>query len=128
MRRVLPPGGAIDAEETNVDGFVDALLTRPRFVTLAPRLTRGLALLDALARAHGRITFAAAPSATQDAILAVVHGLPRSVPRQFFRTLVHLTLESALAAPAHGGNRDSAGWRAMGYVPHPRTHGADPAP
>jgi hypothetical protein len=59
--------------------------------------------------------FAAAGAEAQDAALA---RLEREDPGAFglLRTLV---VEGAFGDPAHGGNRDGAGWRLIGY-PGPR--------
>jgi choline dehydrogenase-like flavoprotein len=60
-----------------------------------------LARLDFLARSAGE----------QDGLLAAVQQ------DSWFRRLVELTAEGVYADPTNGGNRDTAGWRMIGYAP-----------
>jgi Gluconate 2-dehydrogenase subunit 3 len=71
----------------------------------------GLARLDALARRGGARSFAAAPPAAQDALVA---GDDKLVARLVDAALVH-TLEAVLGPPEYGGNHDLVGWRTLSW-------------
>jgi choline dehydrogenase-like flavoprotein len=58
-----------------------------------------------------RLGFLDKPPAEQDALLATVEQ------DSWFRRLVELTAEGVYADPSNGGNRDTAGWRMIGYDP-----------
>ena len=65
----------------------------------------GIAALDKLARGD----FTKASHARQDKILASESA------STFMAVLYEHTIEGLYSAPEYGGNRDLAGWRAIGY-------------
>ena len=108
----LAPGGPFDEEQA-----------------LAPAYRAGLAALDALARSRLARDFAALDAAQQVSLLEQLEDgklepWPAAAGAQaaLFGTLRLHTLLGFLAAPAFGGNRDGAGWKAVGHVGH--LHGA----
>lgn len=82
---------------------------------------QGIRLLDAAARArHGQPFVACAPAA-QDAMIAALadNSLfgPNTSPsaQALFDALRAHTIEGMFSDPVHGGNRDFAGWKLLGY-------------
>jgi hypothetical protein len=70
---------------------------------------RGLTEVESGARARTGAGFAAAPAATQDALLAS-HD---PVVRRFVTAALHNTLEALCGPPEYGGNHALAGWRGL---------------
>ncbi|QTI87269.1 gluconate 2-dehydrogenase subunit 3 family protein [Streptomyces sp. AgN23] len=107
--------GAIGAR---VDRYILRALAGP-LTALAPVYETGLRAVAA----HARDRFGAGPDtlppADRDRLVADLES--GSVPGadDFFDVLLGHTLEGFLGDPAHGGNHDFAGWRAVGY-PGPR--------
>jgi len=80
----------------------------------------GLDALDRAARDRHGARFAACDGTEQDAIIAALEagtldGFHVPDPREFFGTLRAHLQEGLFADPAHGGNRDAAGWRFLGH-------------
>lgn len=127
--RILP--GAADfagAREARVMGFITRQLAVAPFVRLAPGLVALAGALDQQATRRGKIAFAELDVAAQDAVLdELARGAWPGVAipqRELFRVLHTLTLEGFLADPAHGGNHDGAGWKAIDFPEPPlRTPG-----
>ncbi|TAK20708.1 MAG: gluconate 2-dehydrogenase subunit 3 family protein [Chloroflexota bacterium] len=102
----LGPG----APEAGVVFYIDRALAG-HDADLAALYRRGVADLDARARAAADCPFARAAPETQDAILAALEaeGSP------FFAALLTHTREGMFADPIHGGNRDMVGWKLLGH-------------
>jgi gluconate 2-dehydrogenase gamma chain len=97
-------------------------------LALTPRdlLRAGIAAADAWARgAHGK-DFAALSAADRVAALkAFEAGTAQfsDVPaREFFEALLAVTMEGFFADPIHGGNRDCAAWKMIGYPGQPANY------
>ena len=71
----------------------------------------GLTRLDALARSSGGRPFAEAPTATQDALLAVADP---EISRLVTSALAN-TLEALCGPPEYGGNHALAGWTGLSW-------------
>ena len=120
FERMFPAGahgpGAVDIGAV---GYLDrALAGHDRHLREAYQL--GLDALDRVARERCGTGFADCPPAEQDLIIADLEAgeLPRfQVPdqREFFHILRGHLQEGLFADPAHGGNRDKAGWRFLGH-------------
>jgi gluconate 2-dehydrogenase gamma chain len=126
--RILPPVGGVSTREAGCVNFIDKLLAHEE-QALAPAYRAGLAALDALARSRLARDFAALDAAQQVSLLEQLEDgklepWPAAAGAQaaLFGTLRLHTLLGFLAAPAFGGNRDGAGWKAVGHVGH--LHGA----
>jgi hypothetical protein len=87
---------------------------------LAERVRKGLAELDAHARARFDIGFADAGAADQDALL----GQPALA--EFVELAMTLTLDAVYGDPAYGGNRDRAGWAPLGWPGFTQPDGFSP--
>jgi len=121
--RILPPVGGVSTREAGCVNFIDKLLAHEERA-LAPAYRAGLAALDVLARG-----FAALEAAQQITLLeqledGTLQPWPEAAGAQatLFGLLRLHTLLGFLAAPSFGGNRDGAGWKAVGHVGH--LHGA----
>ena len=126
--RILPPVGGVSTREAGCVNFIDKLLAHEER-SLAPAYRAGLAALDALARARLARGFATLEAAQQITLLeqledGTLHPWPEAAAAQatLFGLLRMHTLLGFLAAPSFGGNRDGAGWKAVGHVGH--LHGA----
>jgi gluconate 2-dehydrogenase gamma chain len=86
----------------------------------ARRYREGLAALDAYCRqaASGKV-FADLAAEQQDEVLKGLDGakiqLPNVDGKAFFELLLQNTMEGFFADPIHGGNRDMASWRMIGF-------------
>ncbi len=113
------PGSPSDpgAREAGTVRYIDLALAG----ALAEHLDtyrRALRELDAASRAQHRAPFAALDDSEQDALLGALSLGRLSSVREgpaFFGLVRTHTLEGLFADPLHGGNRDLAGWRAVGY-------------
>jgi len=82
----------------------------------------GLKNLDAVAKAQFGTAFIACTGQQQDELIAALEaddlpGFGRSPgPRAFFSSLRDHTIEGMFSDPVHGGNRNVAGWRLLGYL------------
>lgn len=129
--RILPPVGGVSTREAGCVNFIDKLLAHEER-SLAPAYRAGLAALDALdalARARLARGFATLEAAQQITLLeqledGTLQPWPEAAAAQatLFGLLRMHTLLGFLAAPSFGGNRDGAGWKAVGHVGH--LHGA----
>lgn len=90
-----------------------------------PELERGVAALDAEARARQGQDFAALDAAAQHALVAALlsgdaatdWGEPEAGP--FLRWVIGLCMQGFYGDPGNGGNRDGAAWQMIGYRPLP---------
>jgi gluconate 2-dehydrogenase gamma chain len=106
--RIIPSDdGTPGAEEAGAVWFIDAALGGP-FAGMKEPVLAGLADLDERAqRAHGAPFHAASPE-QQDAIISAVAGA------SYFAMARMLVVGGVFADPAHGGNRDHAGFTLLG--------------
>jgi hypothetical protein len=110
--RILPPDGdAPGAAALGAVVFMDHYAAQR--TDILEGLRHGLEVLDERVReAHPGVDGFAALDA--DAMNAIVGGLEKDAPDAFW-PLQTLVVIGAFAAPAHGGNKDKAGWALMGY-------------
>jgi hypothetical protein len=115
------PGNAEDpgAREAGVLHYLERALAGP-YREMLGVYRAGLADVNhAATERHGR-AFADLAEAEQDGLLAAMDGndLPGFTsmpPRDFLTLCIDHTMEGMFSDPIHGGNRDFAGWRAVGY-------------
>ena len=110
--RVLPPDGdAPGAAALGAVVFMDHYAAQHADVLEGIR--HGLEVLDArVNEAHpGAGSFA---DLDGDAMDAIVGGLEKDAPDAFW-PLQTFVMVGAFSAPAHGGNKDKAGWALLGY-------------
>jgi len=127
--RLIPTDLEPGAREAGCVNFIDKALAHED-AALRPLYRTGLRGTDAVARAMAGAPFRALPPERQDAVLCALEdgkatawpaGSP-SAPEFFAQIRLH-TLWGFLADPAHGGNRDYAGWRVLGYPGGRHHHG-----
>ena len=108
-RIIAPSGDAPGTTEAGVIHFMDAALAGRASESLES-VREGLEELQGRVRtAHGGTTFAALG---EDEQIALLHEIEDS---EFFGTVRYLTLAGMFSHPSHGGNRDEAGWRLIGF-------------
>ena len=110
--RILPPeGGAPGAAALGAVVFMDHYAAQRADVLEAIR--HGLEVLDSrVSEAHPDAgSFA---DLDGDAMDAIVGGLEKDAPDAFW-PLQTFVVFGAFSAPAHGGNKDKAGWALVGY-------------
>ena len=105
--RIIPRDDLPGAREAGVIHFIDQSLGS-YMAQAAADLRRGLAALNARAADEGG-RFAELPEAAQDELLRAEEDSP------FFGLMHFLTVAGMFAMPAHGGNRDEAGWKLLGF-------------
>jgi gluconate 2-dehydrogenase gamma chain len=101
------------ANDLGVPAYIDRALADHHDDEFRASIQDGLARLDADAvREHGHAFHQLAQA--QDGFLRgwTVRARANQV---FFAHAVRLTLEGAFGAPSHGGNKDGAGWRLLGF-------------
>ena len=113
--RILPSEpGMPGAEEAGAVHFVDQALGRPFFASFAPLIHRGLAELDAHARAAGAEGgFASLSESAQIRVMRQMENEP------FFVAARTLVLVGTFADATYGGNRDGAGFTIAGMHHEP---------
>lgn len=112
--QILPSGdGVPGAEEAGAVYFVDRALGMPLFAEKEPLIRRGLADLDARARAlSGTSNFTSLSSERQIAVM-------KSAEREaYFAAARMLVVMGTLTEPSYGGNRNGAGWELIGVDHH----------
>lgn len=117
--RIFPPGadGGPGAVEIGAADYVAAALAGV-YADHLPLYRATLAALDAAAGG----SFAAADLATRNRLLAALEagdgalpGLPRPADHSAFDLIARHLREGLFGDPVHGGNRDFAGWRLIGF-------------
>jgi gluconate 2-dehydrogenase gamma chain len=117
--RILPADEDPGAVDLGVPRFVDRALALDDYGEWRAPFRAGLSALDAESqRRHGK-RFDDARDAEQDALLADWQERGRPAEREFFRMLLHLTLEGAFGDPIYGGNADGRGFALVGFHPGP---------
>jgi len=107
--QIIPTDDTPGAREAGALYFIDRSLGTWA-AAMAEPLRAGLREFRAgFAAGHPGLEFASADSASQIAYLAEVDQT------NFFGSMRLLTLLGMFALPAYGGNRDSLGWRLMGF-------------
>lgn len=130
IARLIPSDDLPGAREAGVIGFIERQLGTPNLAAFRRELVTGAAALDFVARASWGSPFIALAADDQDTVLRAIERGDGSTAefssRHFFAVLLALTLEGFLSDPSHGGNRDEAGWKVIGWSPrNPWLHGGD---
>jgi gluconate 2-dehydrogenase gamma chain len=115
--RILPHDdedpGAIDL---GVPTYIDRAFAHDDYERWADGFRKGLHDLDVEAANRFEQRFHLLPGDDQDDVLGDCEsGTPDEI--EFFRMLLHLTLEGAFGDPSHGGNKNGLGWRLIGFAP-----------
>lgn len=119
--RLIPTDHEPGATEAGCVNFIDKALAHED-AAMRPLYDAGLRGTDAVARAMAGAPFHELAPDLQDAVLRALEdgkaaawpaGTP--TPQEFFLLIHTHALWGFLADPAHGGNRDHAGWRVLGY-------------
>lgn len=123
--RIIPVDDDPGAVEAGCVNFIDKALANED-EALVHVYRKGLAALDGVAAAREGGPFAGLAPERQDALLgALQDGKVREWKEtavgaaDFFESVRVHTVIGFLADPRHGGNRDHAGWKLVGY-PGPR--------
>lgn len=128
--QIIPSDDLPGAQEAGVVYFIDQALMTFASDT-RPIYEKGIAAMNQFTgtKYPGRKTFADATAEEQEAVLtdfAGAHGnggaRPEIVPggsEDFFQTIRMHTIFGFLADPSAGGNKDYAGWKAVGRDPAP---------
>jgi gluconate 2-dehydrogenase gamma chain len=104
------------AIELGVPIYIDRALAHDDYLHWSNRFRQGVQDLDDEAQNQLKNRFHRLEASDQDDILEDWEsGSP--VQHEFFRMLVHLTLEGAFGDPSYGGNRGGLGWRLIGFAP-----------
>jgi len=119
MNRIIPQDDFPDAWEAGVGDY----LARQFELDLRPQLEiyrLGLEALEAEAQASMGAGFAVLDAIAQDAILGHIEtGQVMSSwhvdPAEFFLIVIEHVMEGYYSDPGNGGNRDSMGWRMIGF-------------
>jgi gluconate 2-dehydrogenase gamma chain len=131
--RILPTDEDPGAREAGCMHFIDKSLAHEDAAAL-PLVKLGCAGTEAVARTRFGVAFTELSAERQDDVLAALEAggapgwpdAPISSPL-FFETARALTVIGFLADPRHGGNREFAGWKLVGY-PGPRHSGGGYTP
>ncbi len=122
-RLVPSDDGLPGAREANVVGYIDRQLAEPHFAVFKREFEAGVSALELVAAAKFGARFLEVEPAQQDEVLTAIQAGEGSTgdfsAEHFFQVLLTLTLEGLLCDPVHGGNRNEAGWKLIGYVPGP---------
>jgi gluconate 2-dehydrogenase gamma chain len=125
--RILPADDTPGAIEAGCVNFIDKALATEDADAL-PRYRAALRELDRVCRARFETGFAELAPERQDAVLSDLElgrleGWRENVAssQSFFATVRMHTIMGFVFPPRHGGNRDYAGWKTMGF-PGPVHH------
>lgn len=127
VARILPSGDGPGATEAGCVAFVDRALAHEE-AALRPLYLAGLRGVEAIARLRSGGSFSELDDEARDALLAEIERggvadwpADAGSPAAFFQAVRRHAILGFLADPLYGGNRQYAGWRAVGY-PGPRHH------
>ncbi|MBI4507987.1 MAG: gluconate 2-dehydrogenase subunit 3 family protein [Deltaproteobacteria bacterium] len=128
--RIIPTDDLPGAREANVVGFIDGQLADPNFAVFKREFEAGVSALELVAAAKFGSRFMEIRPEQQDEVLAALQDGEGSTnafsAAHFFQVVFTLTIEGLLSDPVHGGNKDEAGWKVIGFVPeapHPTRQG-----
>lgn len=111
--RILPGATAAGALH-----YMSYWLAQPFWTFASHEFEIGALLLQREARQRRRLGFASLGGADQDEVLSVMRRGDLTSARfdsaGFYKRLVTLTVESYLADPKYGGNKDGVGWQLVG--------------
>jgi gluconate 2-dehydrogenase gamma chain len=108
--RIIPSDELPGAAAAGAVDFLDLQLSG-HLKRFREAYRRGLAGIDQSARSMFGQAFTALAAAQQDQVLKAVEKEDQA----FFSMMVSHTMQSYYGDPRHGGNRDGAGWRSIGY-------------
>lgn len=128
--RIIPTDDLPGAKEANAVGYIDRQLAEPHFEVFKREFEAGVSALDYLSAARFGARFLEVSGEQQDEVLAALEVGEGSAAGfsgdHFFVVLFTLTLEGTFGDPIHGGNRNEAGWKIIGYAPgNPRPSKGD---
>ena len=118
--QIIPADEQPGAKWAGVVHYIDLALTSD-LKELRPAYSRGIQHLEALAHEVTGRPFAELQFTDQTNVLEkleqdqtpMTEGLSG---REFFELMRKHTLEGFFSGPKHGGNRDSVGWKVLGFV------------
>lgn len=112
VERIMPSDDTPGAKEAGVIYFIDRSLqtfNKDR----VPFVRAGLKDLNKrAAKRKAGARFSQLDAAQQDALLREIENTP------FFGGVRYITMVGMFANPSWGGNRDSVGWKLIGFEPH----------
>lgn len=117
--RLIPSDADAGAREAGVIDYIESQVTRGPLARHGKLLRRGARFLQSAARRQHGEHFARLPPAAQDALLSALQAgrLAGATGAAAFDLLLTLALEGYLGDPIYGGNRNRAGWAAIGFAP-----------
>ena len=118
--QIIPADEQPGAKWAGVVHYIDLALTGD-LKDFRPAYSQGIQHLEALAHEISGRTFAELQFTDQTSVLEklehdqtpITKGL---IGREFFELMRRHTLEGFFGEPKHGGNRDSVGWKVLGFT------------
>jgi gluconate 2-dehydrogenase gamma chain len=111
--QLIPPDDFPGGKEAGTAHYIDQKLAGPYGRFYIDRYEKGLRRIDAVSVEQGGKAFASLPSDQQSLVL---HSIAESTEdRDFFNLLLGDTFEGYYGDPGHGGNRDGASWKMIGF-------------
>jgi gluconate 2-dehydrogenase gamma chain len=108
--RIIPPDAFPGAGAAGAADYIDRALSG-HLKKLREAYRQGLTGIEQSARSRFGKPFTALAAGEQDQVLKAVEKNDQA----FFSMLVAHVMQSYYGDPRHGGNRDGAGWRSIGY-------------
>ncbi len=118
VERILPKDEDPGANDLGVPFYVDNQLADPDLEEWKKAFLGGLRVLNRQAKKQSNMLFHELSTEEQDQMLARWQA-GASGEQRFFGVLMNLTVEGAFGDPSHGGNKDGAGFRMVGFEPGP---------
>ena len=115
--QIVPADEFPGAKQAGVVHFIDQVLTGPVARSYRKRYEVGLKLVDRVSQGRHGQGFAALEGEQQRSVLLDLESgkAAGAAGQQFFALLVGHTMEGYYGDPAHGGNRDGASWKMIGF-------------
>jgi gluconate 2-dehydrogenase gamma chain len=115
--QMIPPDQDPGGKSAGVVLYIDGVLAGPYGKFYRTNYEEGLAMIDAASQKQFEGNFASLSSAHQAAILQDLQsGHSRRESRhEFFGLLWRQVMEGYYGDPDHGGNRDGASWKMLGF-------------
>lgn len=115
--QIVPHDDSPDSQQAGVLFYIDGVLSGKfaRFYT--ERYERGLRLVDEVSQKKFHLGFASLTSDKQVSILQQLESGKAAAEegQHFFALILQHTMEGYYGDPEHGGNRDNASWKMIGF-------------
>jgi gluconate 2-dehydrogenase gamma chain len=112
--QMVPADAAPGGKAAGVVFYIDGVLAGPYGKFYREQYEEGLPMMDAVSHKRFGNAFASLSSEQQTAVVKAIQS-PDAAEHEFFGLLLQHIMEGYYGDPEHGGNRDGASWKMIGF-------------